>query len=61
MLERTLLFMFLIMAFVKENCYATLSDVSRLLGSLSLLTPVDAAFFPIVNTEISNTDGDPAE
>ena len=38
MLERTLLFMFLIMSFVKENCYATLSDVSRLLGSLPLFS-----------------------
>ena len=53
---RTVLLVSLIMAFMSWNCYATGTDVSQMLR-LSPLSLVNAAFFPIVRTRISNTFG----
>ena len=46
---RNALLLSLIMVFVSWNCYATVSNVSQMLW-LSLLTPVNAAFFPFVRS-----------
>ena len=51
---RTVLLLSLILAFVSWNCCATVTDVSQMLW-LSLFASVNAVFFSIIHTNISNT------
>ena len=53
---RHILLLSLFMAFVSWNCYATVTGWQQLMW-FSLLSPANAAFFPVVRTGISNSFG----